>query len=344
MNGCNMQSKREHLSLKISGLSLIELMIALALGALLTIVVYTVFDMHQRGFQLIVDLNDREDNAQLALNALSDAISMADHWGGVESSRVDVLMGSLSSAPGSCDHHWVLDVSAGLKGLEGASASHLIKGLPAHCLKTQEYIPDSDLLVLRFADSRRYIKEHELDNKRYEKHFFVRAQAGDSALLFQGKQTQQAINRIPDDGYHYNMGYHSSLFFLKPCQVNAVACMENESVLSRLVLRGDRYMQEPLVEGITQMQFEYGVDENDDAEVERYVHADQIANWRTVRSVRIFLLVRTRLKDISQDELGKMYLMNSAESTAEAHYQVDQRGRYYRYKLYRRDVSLRNRI
>lgn len=326
-----------------AGISLVELMIALALGAMLLLGVFKVFDLHQRGFQLIVDLNDREDNAQLALKILTDAIRMADHWGGVETSKLSVLKGSLSSAPGACDIHWVLDVTQGIKGMDGESAASQIKGLPNQCIKDKDYIEHSDMLAVRFADGRHYFYEQELDNKRYQGHYFVRTQAGDAALIFQGRDTKTAINTIPDKGYHYNMAFYSSLFFLKPCQLNSVACIETESVLTRLVLSGDRYRQEPLVEGIEQLQFEYGVDEDADSVVDRYLPAEDVSDWQHVMSVRLFLLARSRLRDISKDEMGEIYLMNSEASPTKAHYKVTQDGRYYRRKLYQRDVELKNR-
>lgn len=328
---------------KQAGLSLIELMIALTLGALLLLGVFKVFDLHQRGFQLIVDLNDREDNAQLALKVLTDAIRMADHWGGVETSKVSVHKGSLSAAPGACDIHWVLDVTQSVIGMDGESSTNQIKDLPNQCIKDKDYIEHSDMLAVRFADSRHYFYEQELDNKQYERHYFVRAQAGEAAMVFQGRDTQTAVKTIQDRGYHYNMAFHSSLFFLKPCQLNSVACIETESVLTRLELSGDRYIQEPLVEGIEQLQFEYGVDEDADSVVDRYLPAKDVADWQSVMSVRLFLLARSRLKDISMDEMGKIYLMNSDASLAKAHYEVTQNGRYYRRKLYQRDVELKNR-
>ena len=334
---------RPHAMKKQAGLSLIELMIALTLGALLLLAVYKVFDLHQRGFQLIVDLNDREDNAQLALKVLTDAIHMADHWGGVNGSQVSVLQTGLSAAPGACNSHWVFNVAQGIQGMNGENVASQIKGLPGQCIKNKDYIADSDLLALRFADSRHYFYEQELDNKRYARHYFVRAQAGDTALVFQGRDANSAINRIPNRGYHYNMAFHSSLFFLKPCQLNSVACIASEAVLTRLTLSGDRYIQEPLVEGIEQLQFEYGVDEDADSRVDRYQTADKVADWQRVKSVRIFLLARSRLKDLGLDEFGKIYLMNSDASPAKANYTVTQDGRYYRRKLYQRDVELNNR-
>jgi len=99
-----------------------------------------------------------------------------------------------------------------------------------------------------------------------------------------------------------------------------------------------------LVEGLEQMQFEYGVDENQDSMVDRYIVADKVSDWQTVLSVRIYLLVRSRLQDKTIDEKGKIYAMNSTESQTANAYQVPDKLRYYPRKLYQTEVSIRNRL
>lgn len=326
------------------GFSLIELMIAMSLSLLLMLGVYKLFDFQKHGFELIGALNDREDNAQLAMKILSDDIRMADHWGGVASQRVQVIHGTLSASPGECDSRWVFNVAEGIYGIEGASSVQGLNGLPLKCIKNKDYLENSDLLTLRFGNSREYFYESEIDNKRYQKHYFLRSQSGKGASLFQGKDLALAVQRIPDEGFHYNMQFHSSLYFLRPCLKSTSGCAEGDSVLTRLVLMGDRYVQEALLEGIEQMQFEYGVDDNQDRMVDRYVSANSVSDWQNVLSVRIYLLVRSRLQDKTIDENGKVYVMNSSESKTTNIYHVPSRVRYYPRKLYQSEVSLRNRL
>lgn len=326
------------------GFSLIELMIAMSLALLLMLGVYKVFDVQQHGFEVIAALNDREDNAQLAMNILSNGIRMADHWGGVDAQQVRHINGSLSAAPGACDSGWVFKVADGVFGVEGGSSAQVLKGLPTKCLKNKDYLKESDLLAIRFADSHEYYRESDIDNKRYQKHYFLRAQSGKTAILFQGKQLALAVKNLPDQGFHYNMLFHSSLYFLRPCQKNSSGCVAGSSVLTRLTLKGDRYIQESLVEGIEQMQFEYGVDDNQDNLVDRYLVASKVSDWQKVLSVRIYLLVRSSLRDNSIDEKGKVYVMNSSASQTNNSYQVPASLRFFPRKLYQSEVSIRNRL
>ena len=326
------------------GFSLIELMIAMSLSLLLMLGVYKVFDLYQSGFRMISSLNDREDNAQLSMKILSDSIRMADHWGGLGADQVRHISGSLSAAPGACDAAWVFNVAQGIFGVEGKSSVSHLAGLPKKCLKNKNYLANSDLLALRFADSDIFFYEIEIDNNSYQKHYFVRSQSGKSAVLFQGNQLAKAEQLLPDEGFHYNLRFHSSLFFLRPCLKTSSACVEGNSVLARLVLMGDRYVQEALVEGIEQMHFEYGVDENNDALVDKYLTANKVHIWQQVLSVKIFLLVRNRIKDRSIDENGKIYVMNSSGSVSGNIYKVSEKARYYSRRLYQSEVALRNRL
>lgn len=329
---------------KQKGFSLIELMIAMSLSLLLMVGVYKVFDLHQSSFRLISSLNDREDNAQLAMKILSDGIRMADHWGGVTSQQVRHIQGSLSAAPGACHSSWVFDTSKGIYGVEGKASVTQLAGLPKNCLKSKHYLAHSDLLALRFADSHDFFYESEIDNKRYQKHYFLRSQSGKSGVLFQGKRLAQAIQQLPDEGFHYNMRFQSSLFFLRPCLTASNVCVEGDAVLTRLVLMGDRYIQEALVEGIEQMHFEYGVDDNNDTLVDRYVVANKVTQWHRVLSVKIYLLVRNSLKDKTMDEKDKTYVMNSSGGQAANSYKVPESARYYPRRLYQSEVALRNRL
>jgi type IV pilus assembly protein PilW len=336
--------KRRAFNFYNQGFSLIELMIAMSLSLLLMLGVYKIFAIQKHGFELIGALNDREDNAQLAMKILSDGIRMADHWGGVDSSKVQAIYGSLSAFPGACDSNWVFNASEGIYGVEGQSSVQSLKGLPINCLKNQDYLENSDLLTLRFGSSHEYFYESEIDNKRFQKRYFLRSQSGKAAIIFQAKSLALAQQALPDEGFHYNMLFHSSLYFLRPCLKNTSGCVEGDSVLARLMLMGDRYIQEALVEGIEQMQLEYGVDDDQDNLVDRYLLANNISDWQSVLSVRVYLLVRSYLADGAIDDKGKVYVMNSSGSQSDNVYQVPESLRYYTRKLYQSEVSIRNRL
>ncbi|MFV1872073.1 MAG: PilW family protein [Oleiphilus sp.] len=325
------------------GLTLIELMITMSVSLFFMLSVYKVFDIHQHGVELLVALHDREDNAQLAMKVLEDNIRMADHWGGVESPQVTVLAPFLAAYPGDCGVAWVFNTEQGIYGLDGESSSAQVTGLPSKCIDNNDYAKEADFLALRFGDSQALFYSHELDNKRFQKHYFLRSQSGKSAVIFPGSKSSQALTLLPDEGQHYNMKFQSSLFFLRPCRPKVHVCDPGEKVLSRLDLKGNRYIQEALVEGVEHMQFEYGVDSNRDGNVDRYDSADAILDWQSVLSVRLYLLMRSRSKDSSRNEAGKVYVMNSNNNNLKNSYRVPENQGMFSRKLYVKEIALRNR-
>jgi type IV pilus assembly protein PilW len=65
---------------------------------------------------------------------------------------------------------------------------------------------------------------------------------------------------------------------------------------SRLAIQNtneNRLLAEELISGVESMQLTYGIDTDDDFEVNSYVAADDVTDWQKVRAVRVALLVRS---------------------------------------------------
>jgi type IV pilus assembly protein PilW len=61
-------------------------------------------------------------------------------------------------------------------------------------------------------------------------------------------------------------------------------------------------LAEELVEGVENMQVTYGVDTNGDGRADNYQTAALVADWNTVQTVRIGLLLATSYSTTSQTE------------------------------------------
>jgi len=70
--------------------------------------------------------------------------------------------------------------------------------------------------------------------------------------------------------------------------------VNGQDVLVRRELVGAEYApSQPLVEGIEKLAFEYGLDSDGDMTPDSYVVASSVSDWRTVVSVRIWLVSRS---------------------------------------------------
>jgi len=333
---------------KQSGLSLIELMISMTLSLILMMGILQIFTANKTAFEISRDLNDMQDNAQVALSLLAENIRLADHWGGVGLERIKFGQTALKVPSGQCSKLWIFQSEEGLRGYEGANDINGVNALPSGCVDEQHYQKSSDLLALRYADSHSIISDQQVDNARFAKHNIVRSSAGIAAYVFNGANHEAAFTYIPKNLHAYNMLYATHLFFLRPCSKGQSAdenvCKDEAPTLVRMTLSGDRFIQQPMVPGIEQMQFDYGVDLNDDHQVDQYLSANLVKQWQQVLSVRISLMVRGDKQDASINEPSKEYLMRGDFAIAGAGFIAEDSLKFFRRRLYQREVMLRNRL
>jgi hypothetical protein len=238
----------------------------------------------------------------------------------------------------------VFNSTQAVRGYEGESTIAQVNDFPNGCIEPEEYVENSDLLMLRYADGRSLTNDVGLSSARNARQYFVRVTAGLSAYVFNGSDSAHAIAKIPPMGSTYNMRYRAELYFLRPCsnKVNG-SCSDGLPTLTRLTLNGNKFTQQALVEGIEQLQFSYGVDQNGNQEIDHYQSASAVSDWGAVISVRLSLIARSLNKDANFDEAGKEYLMEGDMEEAGSAYVVSFSDKRFRRKLYQREVYIRNR-
>ena len=329
---------------KYQGFSLVELMVVMGLGLILLTGIVEIFNRHQKSFGMIHGLNELQENGRVSASLIAESLRMADHWAGVPRDSVEFGSTTLASSTGGCDEAWVFKSDEAVRGYEGASSINNVTAFPTACIDQGDYVEQSDLLMLRYADGRSLSGDSDIVHSRNSKQHFVRVTAGIDAYVFNGANSQLALSKIPSLGSTYNMAYRAELYFLRPCsnKVNR-RCRYGLPTLVRLALSGNRFTQQALVEGVEQLQFSYGIDANEDKEVDRYQTASAVTDWESVISVRLSLLVRNLERDIELDESGKEYLMDGDMENQGSGYVVRLADKQFRRKLYQREIFIRNR-
>lgn len=321
------------------GLSLLELIIVLALSSILTLGVIEFFSASRQTIATIHDRNELLDNAQLAQSLLQDSIHMAGYWGGVDGDAIEIRSSGLKSYPGDCNAAWVLNLSTSLQGFEGKERASDIAGLPTGCL-SHDYVPESDVLLVRYADPREEFADHLLDNKHNAKHYFIRTLIGEDGVVFKGAHSTQVLSSEVSPGRPVTRQLRVNLFFVERCN-NSAVCSDRGATLSRYTLSGNRFYKQRLIDGIAQMQLEYGIDSDQDRRVDNYVLADQVQDWQAVYSVRIYLLVQGQLSDLSDEGVADSYPLGRL---SDYHFQPEQASLFLRYQTYQSEVQLKNRV
>lgn len=316
------------------GVSLVELMIALLLGAIIVAGLIQVLMANRKGYQLQEGSNTLQQNIRFASDRIGWSLRQADFWGGIKASEVGGLLGDGTGASG-CNTNWILagksgsNGAGGLFGYDGA-ASFPIAGCAL--VPNTDYVPGSDVLVVRYADtdpcSVASSSSTALDATSTASCLplssdYLVANVGQQAKLF----AKSSSIPVTGDTRRYVYPYRLEIYYLQPCSDRGTACSSTSDggtprpTLMHAKLQDDgTLVREPLADGIEQLQFEYGVS-TDGQTVSQYKTASGMstAEWPTVLAVRVTMLARGGIRDVSLSHAGTFALsQNCSVSVSDA--------------------------
>ncbi len=280
-----------------SGFTVVEMMISVTISLLLLIGLVELMVGNKQSFNTREEMGVLQGGARHALSVLGRDLEMVGHWGGIDSGIENLATGTVTGV-GGCDEAWALDVDTPIRGYEGAADITGVDGLPSNCVAASHYVPQSDLVVVRFAQGDHWVPSALVTSPPYDGRIFFRSVAGVGGALFLG--ADDIPTDLPDQDGAYNYPYVVALYYLRPCRVvTAAGCSDGVPTLVRLTLSDTSLVEEAVVEGVEQLQFSYGVDSDRDGAVEGYVDASAVKDWQDVISVRFGLIVRSEKEDDS---------------------------------------------
>jgi type IV pilus assembly protein PilW len=102
------------------GMTLIELMVALAIGAFLMIGAITVFMQSRATFRITESVSRLQENARFALDVLEPDIRMAHYWG-LTTTTASIVNRAAATAPNgpgpdTCGNNWTIDLDQAIAG------------------------------------------------------------------------------------------------------------------------------------------------------------------------------------------------------------------------------------
>lgn len=286
---------------RTSGFSLIELMIAVLLGALVVAGLINVLIANRQAYHLQEANNYNQQNMRFAMDRIGWSLRMAGFWGGVSGSGIT---GTPAVAPtGACNAAWILATGESVYGYDGngGSADFPLSG----CVANANYIAGTDVLVVRYAGTDA-VPTSGGTSGIVAGTVYLQAKTGVRGELFE--------NTVPTDLPNSDEGvstypYTVEMYYLRPCSDLGAAATCNAGsdggnpipTLMRLRLAGNALISEPVVEGVEQLQFDYGIRTSpaDPAPV-AYVDAATVTaagNWPNVTAVRIGYVLRSQTRD-----------------------------------------------
>jgi type IV pilus assembly protein PilW len=304
---------------RMAGFSLVEIMVALLISLFILGGAISILIQNQQNYRHNDDFGRLQENARFALDMITGDLRMAGYIGCVRHDTDRVRSKLLNIDAGS-----LLDPTFLIDGYEEDGGVWAAQG-------NQDLfdviLPGTDAITLRRLRNRgvpitaSMVQADEVLNVST-----APVAAGEIAAIYNCQRTDifQAVAVVGDTISHAgganpgNAGNALSLAYDQNAAYVADPAADPDGDSSKTFVAGFdavRYFladnngqpalwrefhngaagvdQQPLVDGIEQMQFLYGEDLDLDGAPDSYVSADAVGNWNQVVSVRVTLLVRT---------------------------------------------------
>ena len=343
-----------HFAGKHTGVTLIELLVAIAIGAFLMLGLTTTFQNSSNAQRALVKSSQLIENGRYAISILYEDLRHAGYYG-----HFYEIGNPPTNVPDPCEISDLARLREGLAvPVQSYTAADLatravIVSTPATTCHTALLTNDnlkagSDILVLRRADTSVFTGTPETNEVYLQTN--IRA-----ANLMLGNSSATVPTNSPDNDSTANIlkypskvgnttvaetrSYHVHVYFVAPCNFGATnnVCTAAQAAdpdavptLKRLELSSDGTNTEmaivPLVEGIEYMKLEYGIDNSPttvnpitglqgDGIPDTYVTSPTTAERPMIVSVRVHLLARATEKTTGHSD-AKLYVLAGTTTAA----------------------------
>ena len=279
---------------------MVELMIAMAIGLVITMSVLSVYVNSSRNFAMDERYARMQENARYSLRVLSEDLLMVDFWGQIIST--DTIASSLTPTTGDCgvDINLFVANSAFLFNNNHATAA-VDHFSPCSAISSNRQ-SDSDILVIKRVEgaltAQTYIDAADSDgdgditevisvggSSLQTGTVYLRSNSISGTLINDASSTNQ-----PAQGWS-DWLYIPRIYFLRDYFKTAGDGIPS---LCRLDINGSRLNSlSCLAEGVEDMHIEFGLDTDTDGDANRYTANPTVDDMETAVSARIHVLVRS---------------------------------------------------
>lgn len=284
-----------------SGLTLVELMIAVTISAILMLGITEIFRSNSRSFN-VQDENARmQESGRYAFNMLMQDIRRAGYFGG--NASVSDITGTQSIAPAAkncltTDTTWARMLDRYLYGLNDTNNDTVTGDNYTGCIPNTDYLR-GDIIVTRYTKGTP-VTSFDADKLYIRNSLFTgrlfkgSEQAVTSPVTNAVTETPNAVRELAANAYYVGPSGRNCRF-----KDSSNADIPIPALLREALDSTGLPVKEEVANGIEHIQFQYGVDSNADLSVNRYYNANQLSNdvaltpnWTQVVTVRFWILVR----------------------------------------------------
>ena len=286
-----------------AGLSLIELMIALSIGLFLLLGLVAVFSNSNRTYIDLSRASQQIENGRFAVQVMTDDISLAGYYG-----RYALQLTVPGALPDTCETATMATLRSGaalpIQGYNAPASSPITACLPA-----ANHVANTDILVVRRSDSFATALGSLAGGQVYMQSN-ADPTSGTNPIIALGSAANFTLTNRDGATIAPVRKYHVHIYFVAPCSIpngGGTVCTGAADdggspipTLKRLELTVDpadntrKMYLVSLVEGIENLQVDYGVDTDTDGVPNGpYVTAPaSVADWANVVAVRVNVLAR----------------------------------------------------
>lgn len=288
MNRC---MPKQLTSKKQRGLTLVELMVAITIGLILTAGIIQIFVNSKQTYRVEESLSRLQENGRMALDFMANDIRMASFWG-YKHTPSDVQNDLDPAGSGYVDF-----TSVGITGTEGGGAPDSITLSGADSSPGLTAQPNGGGGVYSTLASTALQVNLPNDLKSGDLVLVSDSIGGD---IFQitgadpsaGGVVDHAIGAgSPGNTSQLSKAYQgdASIFYMH----QVVYTIKNGADGQPALWRSDNGVDQEIVDDVSDLQILYGEDMDGDRSVDTYVTADNVTDFDNVYSVRVQLTVQT---------------------------------------------------
>ena len=282
------------------GFTLIELLIALGLGLTLVSGTVIVFIQNNRSAVQDEEISFVLENGRYVMRVLSRELAMAGFWG--KFLDVETTTNHASAVIGTdCGDGvdpWALDLDA-LQFLSNSTAATVTAAFA--CLPSADVVVGTDVLAIKRVADNTTVDGSIVANRMYMRTNGVAA----NMFLGGGADTPPALT-----GTVTNWSYFPQIFYIRDYSVTTTDGIPTLCRAHLDVTATPDMTNECLVDGVENIQMEFGVDEDDDFIANYYTGTPTAAELRDSVSARIYVLVRS-VNEVPSYTNDKSYTLGS---------------------------------
>jgi len=307
----------------MAGFSLIELMVAVTLGLLLILAMATLLAQQNKARAELENTAAQVENGRYALSILQSDIQLAGYYG-----EFSGPLAVPAALPNACETATIADIDASLAlPLQGYNnVGTTIPGTLSGCLVAgnavlvaANHVAGTDILVIRRLQAADPAALPSIADAKASNPKRIFVQTSPNGRVINRGENDTSFTLLKKDGVTPAdlRAYVERIYFVSPCNVyesGQSTCTTGADggnpipTLKRLELSAvggaTAFVLTPLVEGVENMQLDYGLNSVDDvgAPASPFIVAPTLAEWPEVVAVKISLLVRNPTETFGLDD------------------------------------------